>query len=353
MTKTNKDMPSVLAFEKKLAPSDGFMYGTTWDRRNEKAPPLKLIEKSVRGTISHRLPKTDIDNDPAKLNHKITNPNPQTVDSCSLNENQDTLKLEFTLKVLSGVQNPSACDKDVFSKDYERWVEKYIEKYGFEKLAHRYVTNIANARFLWRNRVGAEKIEVLVKVLNEDMENEEIKKEYSFDAKTINIKDFDSENKDLKELAQETAKALSGKREFLLLGITAFAKVGKSQEVYPSEELVMDKGKGKDKGKKNKILYSVNERAALHSQKIGNALRTIDTWYPADSFDSGIGPIAVEPYGSVTNRGMAYRNPTKKEDFYTLLDECFKSKKDLNEEQQHYLMAVLVRGGVFGKSDKE
>ena len=60
------NIPSVLAFEKKLIPSDGYMYGTTWEERNEKAVPLKLIEKSVRGTISNRLKKA-MQSDPAKL----------------------------------------------------------------------------------------------------------------------------------------------------------------------------------------------------------------------------------------------------------------------------------------------
>lgn len=50
----------------------------------------------------------------------------------------------------------------------------------------------------------------------------------------------------------------------------------KVKEVYPSEELVLDKGKGE----RSKILYHVNDVAAMHSQKLGNALRTIDTWYP-------------------------------------------------------------------------
>ena len=77
-------------------------------------------------------------------------------------------------------------------------------------------------------------------------------------------------------MADCIAKALSSNSECLLLEIEAYAKVGNAQEVYPSEELVLDKGKGD----KSKILYSVNDTAAMHSQKIGNALRTIDTSYP-------------------------------------------------------------------------
>ncbi len=48
-----KDTASVLAFEKKLVPSDGFMYGVNWEERaNDKAAsPLQLIEKSVRGGV--------------------------------------------------------------------------------------------------------------------------------------------------------------------------------------------------------------------------------------------------------------------------------------------------------------
>ena len=90
--------------------------------------------------------------------------------------------------------------------------------------------------------------------------------------------------------------------------------------------------------------------AGLHSQKIGNALRTIDTWYP-DAYQ--FGPISVEPYGSVTNRGVAYRQPKEKVDFYTLLDNWVVKGKEPAVEQQHYIIAVLIRGGVFGESDKK
>ena len=57
MAKNEKAVASVLAFEKKLVPSDGYFYGTSWGNRNEQTP-LKLIQKSVRGTVSHRLKNT-------------------------------------------------------------------------------------------------------------------------------------------------------------------------------------------------------------------------------------------------------------------------------------------------------
>ncbi len=270
----NTNIASVLAFEKKLVPSDGFMYGTTWQERNkpESNKPLVLREKSVRGTISNRL-KDAIKNDPLKLNAAVENPNLQRVDSCALGEDQNTLKLHFTLKVLSGVQNPSACNNKAFNETYSKAANDYIAAEGFKELAKRYAINIANARFLWRNRVGAEHIEVQVKKLNQDSE-----KTWTFDAVKMGLRDFETVTAEINELATEIAKALSGEEDFLLLEIKAFAQVGFAQDVYPSEELVLDKSTAKDK--KSKILYHIIDVAGMHSKKIGNALRTIDTWYP-------------------------------------------------------------------------
>ena len=80
-------------------------------------------------------------------------------------------------------------------------------------------------------------------------------------------------------------------------------------------------------------------------------MRTIDTWYPqADES----GPIAVEPYGSVTTQGRAFRQPSKdKTDFYALLDNWLIRDKVPPAENQHFVMAMLIRGGVFGDSGKD
>ncbi|WGZ92281.1 MAG: type I-F CRISPR-associated protein Csy3 [Candidatus Thiocaldithrix dubininis] len=334
MAKTDKpSIPSVLAFEKKLVPSDAQLFAVSWENRN--APQgLKLQEKSVRGTISNRL-KTAKEADPAKLDASIENANIQTVDYCALPNDKDTLKVRFTLKVLSGVQTPSACNGQDFQKTYAQAVQAYIAKTQFKELAQRYATNIANARFLWRNRVGAEQIQVVVKHINSSTDKPTV---WMFDAKTIGLQAFDA--KAVQGLAQVIADSLSGNTEFALLDIEAYSQLGEGQEVYPSEELVTEKGN------KSKILYETDGIAALHSQKVGNALRTIDTWYASDAR-----PIAVEVYGSVTNQGTAYRKPTDKQDFYTLFDKFALGEK-AEENQEHYVMAMLVRGGVFGQSSK-
>ena len=340
----NNDTASVLAFEKKLVPSDGYLFGCNWEAK-DKATPLTLQEKSVRGTISNRL-KAAVQNDPAKLNAEVEKANLQRVDSCALGQEQDTLKLHFTLKVLGGLAQPSACNNALFRQSYSAAVESYIAKHGFFELAKRYATNLANARFLWRNRVGAEEVEVQVKALNKGAEQTWI-----FDAKQFSTRHFDHNDQQIASLAERIAKVLASESEHLMLQIDCFARVGKAQEVYPSEELVLDKGNSKTK--KSKILYAVNEHAAMHSQKIGNALRSIDTWYPDyASEEQSAGAIAIEPYGAVTNLGKAFRTPKDKQDFYTFFDKWARGESLPREEDVHYVMAVLVRGGVFGESDK-
>ncbi|WP_299735623.1 type I-F CRISPR-associated protein Csy3 [uncultured Endozoicomonas sp.] len=338
------NIASVLAFEKKLVPSDGYMYGTSWDNRNE-ASPLCLQEKSVRGTISNRL-KAAIKGDPAKLNAEVEKANLQTVDTCSLGPDQDTLTLHFTLKVLGGIHQPSACNNAAFKQSYGKAAKTYVESQGFTELARRYALNIANGRFLWRNRVGAEAVEVVVNVLNKGSEQQ-----WTFDGTQYSTRHFDVDDTQINSLAARIANVLASDDDFLILDIVCHAKVGRAQEVYPSEELVLDKGKGE----KSKILYSYDEdrKAAMHSQKLGNALRTIDTWYPDyDNIEESAGPIAVEPYGAVTNLGKAYRTPKDKQDFYTFFDNWARGETLPRIEDEHYVMAVLVRGGVFGQSDK-
>lgn len=345
MAKNKKAIASVLSFEKKLVPSDGYLYGTTWANRDE-VTPLALIEKSVRGTISNRE-KPAVANDPLKLNTKIENPNLQRVDGCSLLPEQDTLKLQFTLKVLGGLQKPSACNNAEFKQSYSAAVAGYIQEHGFIELAKRYATNIANARFLWRNRLGVEHILVQVNALNENA-----KQSWEFDATKISLRDFNHQDANVNSLAQRIAEVLASEDQFLMLEVICFAKVGKAQEVYPSEELVLDKSNTKEK--KSKILYSNNGIAAMHTQKIGNALRTIDTWYTDfDNIEQSAGPIAVEPYGAVTNLGKAFRTPKEKQDFYSFFDAFALGEKLARVEDEHYVMATLIRGGVFGASDKE
>ncbi|KXA00146.1 CRISPR-associated protein, Csy3 family [Citrobacter koseri] len=322
---------SVLAFERKLATSDAMMYAGNW--QSDHWQPIEIQEKAVRGTISNRL-KNAISSDPAKLDAEIQKANLQRVDIAALPADADTLKVVFTLRVLGNLSTPSVCNDMAYQDALQQVIDGYINEYGFGELARRYATNLANGRFLWRNRIGAEQIQVNVAASGQ---------EWIFNSHNYSLREFEQEDASLSQLAAIIEKGLSG-QEWVMLTVEAQVRLGAGQEVFPSQELVLDSNSSK-----SRVLYQVSGVAGIHSQKIGNALRTVDTWHPKVE---ELGAIAVEPYGSVTSRGVACRQPKDKMDFYTLLDNWVTKGMKPDAAQQHYVMAVLVRGGVFGEKSE-
>ena len=322
---------SVLAFERKLATSDAMMYAGNW--QSDHWQPIEIQEKAVRGTISNRL-KNAISSDPAKLDAEIQKANLQRVDIAALPADADTLKVVFTLRVLGNLSTPSVCNDMAYQDALQQVIDGYINEYGFGELARRYATNLANGRFLWRNRIGAEQIQVNVVASGQ---------EWIFNSHNYSLREFEQEDASLSQLAAIIEKGLSG-QEWVMLTVEAQVRLGAGQEVFPSQELVLDSNSSK-----SRVLYQVSGVAGIHSQKIGNALRTVDTWHPKVE---ELGAIAVEPYGSVTSRGVACRQPKDKMDFYTLLDNWVTKGMKPDAAQQHYVMAVLVRGGVFGEKSE-
>jgi CRISPR-associated protein Csy3 len=347
MAKTDNKIKtaSVLSFNRHLDASDGRMFAVDWAdiAQGTGNTPILIQTKSVRGTISNR-PKNTKEIDPAYIDAAVNKANLQTVDVAALPQGKDTVAVTFSLRVLPNVGRPSACNDAAFAERLEAVVSGYEAANKFSELANRYAVNLANGRFLWRNRIGAENVTVTVERLIDGKSTEKL----SFDAlqNRLNEAAVHQEQKtEIQKLSAWIEAGLNG-LEHVLLKVTGFSRLGEGQEVYPSQELILDTGNSK--GAKSKTLYTFgNNEAGIHSQKIGNALRTIDTWYP-----NANKPIAVEPYGSVTSEGKAYRQPKEKQDFYSLFDAWVNENKVPELEQQHYVMAVLVRGGVFGESDK-
>jgi CRISPR-associated protein Csy3 len=264
------------------------------------------------------------------------------VDVATLPSNADTLRVSFTLRVLAGTGTPSACNDAAYQQRLQETVKSYVSAYGFTELSRRYAFNLANGRFLWRNRYGAEQIQIRISLLKQGSPQTT----WQFDALALSLRNFDVNDETASALAELAAVVKSGLlgEQPVLLKVDAYARIGAGQEVFPSQELILDRGRGD----KSKTLYTVDNIAGIHSQKLGNAIRTIDTWYP-DAEE--LGPIAVEPYGSVTTQGKAYRQPKAKKDFYSLLDAWILKNNAPDEGSQHYVMAVLARGGVFGEAN--
>ncbi|MEY8198660.1 MAG: type I-F CRISPR-associated protein Csy3 [Colwellia sp.] len=337
---TNLTLPSVLAFDRKLEPSDALMHSGNWsDINDDKAwQAVELFERRNRAVKSNF--NLDVLDDEKELQKQIAEANLAWGDDAALSHEHDTLRVGFTLRVVGGLDHPSVCNKVEFEAAYREKIGAYIES-GVDELANRYACNIANGRFLWRNRVGAQKIKVFV-------DHEELKKPLEFTASDYPLKSTTSGKSRVVELAQLIAAGLTGKKS-ILLSINAYVQLGKGQRIWPSQEMVLNS----PNGEKSRHLFSIKVKeknvAAMHCEKIGNALRTIDDWYP--QFLDTQAPIAIEAYGSVTQRGVAYRST--KNDFKTLLLKWLNSEDSdgVEESEKHFVVAMLLRGGVFGEGE--
>lgn len=324
------EIPSVLAFDRKLENSDALMFSGLWkDKGKPQWKEIAITDRRNRAVKGHKMSDAIL-NSPDGLQKEVEEANLAWGDDATLPHDCDTLKVSFTLRVLGNPHLPSACNKP----SYQEKLKTIIEGYDFDELSARYALNIANGRFLWRNRICAEAVEVHVKTQDE-------KKPLIFDAYQYPLRDLSSSDEHIEKLQKVIKKGLSGEG-FAFVTVEAYVKLGAGQRVWPSQEMVMKI----PKGEKTRHLFKLNSCAAMHSQKIGNALRTIDTWYTENALE----PIAIEPYGSVTHRGQAYR--ASRNDFYTLSKKWIIDDKALSDEEQHFVIAVLIRGGVFGESDK-
>lgn len=333
--KANKDeikLPSLLAFERKLEVSDALMHSGNWVDRDKADvwQPILIIKRQNRSTQS----AFGIED------AKKSEPNPVAADNddANLPMDKDSLRVSFTFRVIGNLGKPFACNDRYFQAKITNTIAAFkgADGSGLETLALRYAYNIANGRFLWRNRVCADKVDVRVYLGGE---GDALK----FDATQYDMNNFtkNADSKNLITLKDFILKGLNGNdNSFSFLKVEAYAKLGNGQHVFPSQEMNM--------GEKKKVLFQLDGCAAIHNVKIGNAIRTVDNWYEGAEF-----PIAAEPYGSVTQIGHAFRKTKKEGDLYSLLLDWL-NDKHISDDNKNYVVANLVRGGLFqGEGDKK
>lgn len=324
------DLPSMLAFERKLETSDALMFSGNWEDITilEKWQNIPITKRQNRSTQSaHGTSDTD----------KIK-PNPVSSDSddANLPLEHDTLKVSFSLRVVGNLGVPFGCNSPDFSNAIKAKTSEFKQDEGINILAYRYAYNLANGRFLWRNRVGAKEIIINI-VVDENT--------FAFNAYDFSLNDFEKskDNSSLQQLTTIITEGLKGDAQsFVLVDVDTFVKLGHQQHVFPSQEMNM--------GEKGKTLFQLGGCAAIHNVKIGNAIRTIDTWY--ERYEEQGHPIAIEPFGAVTQIGDAFRKNKKEGDLYSLMLDWVNDKA-LTIEEQAYVAANLVRGGVFSKSSSK
>lgn len=354
--------PSILSFKRKLEPSHGLLFSGRWENRGVET--VKIVKDEKENEIKAWQP---LKIDPVRTlgtqsSSKATaeerkRPNPVAAggDSATLPRGANTLLLKYTTRIIGGLSMPDACNRPDFQTALIEKVDN--EKANLiPKLAYRFAYNIANGRFLWRNRVGADEIVIKVNIESTARtNNESVKKsapELTFNAYDFSLKTFDYVNPSSKDakanleiLSTAIAQGLASEDDFVLLSVEAYVKLGEMQQVYPSQEM--------NAGSKGKELFKKGNQAGMHDVKISNAIKTVDTWY--DISEDRL-PIAIEPWGAVTQRNEAHRSDNEPaNDLYSLLDKwVVNNEQTVSDKDKLFVLANLVRGGLFQMvSDKK
>jgi CRISPR-associated protein Csy3 len=250
----------------------------------------------------------------------------------------DALLLEFTTTFMGNARSPKSCSGDGLGQgnmkeSVDMLMSLYADLKGFEELAYRYLKSIIDGKPLWRNKTMSDEVvcTINVKGMTESKFTGSARKPAKFEK--------------CHPLVKKVAKVLATPGESICLRINLMVDLPEGIEVFPSQCYIPEE--------KGRILATVERdgvrQGIIHQQKIGNAIRTIDDWYP-----NAVYPIAVEPLGIDRKLDIAMRVAAKTDLYMQLKNNILGYIKDMQKtksipDQVHYIAACFVRGGVFNK----
>lgn len=349
---TLKKLPGVLAFNRGHVVTDGEMFNEIGGQFENH--PVLVMRHGIRGTQNVNDGKG---NEETAANGARNVSNIQITESAKLESNADALIVRFGLSMLDMADSLHSCaaaDRDagkMMRATFTDFVERAKTSAGILEVARRYARNLANGRWLWRNRSIARAIGIEVTGKNGVIA--------TFDARAVPLNTFGDYSEGEIKVAEEIVKQMRGKS---LDGLTVTARITLptqgAVEVFPSQNYVENKPKGfarplyklghPEPADRSEVQDTrVMGRAALRDQKIFNAIRTIDTWYPA--FDETGFPIAVEPLGASLAQQEFYR--AGKASSFDMLKRL--AQIDPDSAEGMFCIAALDRGGVYGESDQK
>lgn len=360
-----KKLPGVLAFQRGLVIADAELFNEI-DGEYE-SHPVYVVRHGIRGTQNVNKEGSEDTATSGDTKQRSVS-NVQQTDSAKLDSRMEAMIARFSLRFLDleGALFACAPGKSDGKKDSQKslddevillrdslsqFIQRTKQSAGLDEVACRIARNIANARWLWRNRVIASAITVTVSAASGAIA--------SFEALQIPLNQFGDYSEAEKAVARIIADGLRGK-ESAALTVVARVEFGVrgAIEVFPSQNYI-EKPK-EDKRLKGfaRSLYRLGQpekarpeegprimgRAAIRDQKISNALRTIDTWYP-DFAEHGR-PIPVEPNGANLDAQRFFRDQ-KGTSAFDLVRRM--NLVDPNTDEGMFLIAALIRGGVYSE----
>ncbi|XGA81387.1 type I-F CRISPR-associated protein Csy3 [Halomonas sp. CH40] len=338
-----------LSYERSLNPGKAVFYYRTDTSDFEPLQVEVTRQRAPKGTFSDGYTSSGAAR--ARETSSLGFSNPIVIETCYVPPLVDTLYCRFSLRVTSNSIGPNICD----NKDVEKALRDFSEAYksvgGYQELATRYAKNILSAEWLWKNKISREvNVEVstsnLKKYFVKDMQYKEWRSSWDGD-------DLAS----LEGLASELGESLSCQKKYLFVDVNAAIKTEFCQEIFPSQLFVDKDEKGSGNPSKQFLKSTMKDgrqSVSFGAYKVGAAIQKIDDWWLDEGAEY---PLRVSEYGSDRSQVLAMREPTTEKDFYSLLQRVENITKDIQASGQassnaHYIMSVLVKGGMFQKGIK-
>tara|TARA_R110000851_G_scaffold54241_2_gene128168 strand:- start:2 stop:1111 length:1110 start_codon:yes stop_codon:yes gene_type:complete len=278
--------------------------------------------------------------------------NPIVLETCYVPPLVDTLYCRFSLRIISNSLAPNICDNEEAEEVLKDFSESYKKVGGYQELATRYAKNILSAEWLWKNKISrGVTVEVSTSSFNKYCIKDAQYKEWGSSWEGDDLTS-------LKGLTVELEESLSCQQKFLFADITAAIKTEFCQEIFPSQLFVekndRDKGSAAKQFMKSTMVDG-RQAVSFGAYKIGAAIQKIDDWWLGEGAEY---PLRVSEYGVDRSRVLAMREPTTETDFYSLLEKVENITEEMNQSEQasfnaHYIMSVLVKGGMFQKGIKK
>lgn len=340
-------LPSVLSYERSIHPTTGVFYALSAGRRE----PIRVLASTTLGVRADPM-------DPAKTDdYDYASGNPQRGEVAMLPADCETLEIAFNLTISPSSLKPHACDVPAFRRLLIDYTDAFLNAGGFDELARRYAVNIASGRWAWRNRSLASDFIVEVS-LGSGL------KAIDFDAFAFDLLDGlhvpKTAEASVAAIAAHIAEGLKGPKP-VVVKVRRRLKMAAGSVVWPSQEFT-ERGADTDIGK---VLFKFpldgrGDATGFHEQKLGAAIRTIDTWHKGTILDGDEAvpagePLCVNPYGQHRDAHVVVRDVGHdgSPDFYTLLKDRVAKGHSGATDDDCFVVANLIRGGVFPVGGKK
>lgn len=350
--------PANLSFRGSVEPTPGIMFGVAFNGpasfenlASAVKAPVNVTLTTARGTIGNDDKATPEQRLGLSLK-SIAAANLSSVEEALLPADTDYLLLAASIRFTGQGVTPCMCSEPQYREKLDNFMNAYIARQGFDELALRYMLNIATGAWLWRNRHGED---LQVSITHKGVESIFTEDDIDMSTAGFTLDAVVPEKREaFSKLVSSVSLALSGQKA-ITLHLKALVRMGYGANVYPSQEAVSEAThfiRYEKNEKPSKVLSKQRNAdgtsftATIHARKIGNAIRTIDTWHGVD----GVGAIAIDVYAADTYQHVAHRlSGNNLYDYLRNPDELLASIENEGVTgKHHYVAACLARGGVYG-----